>query len=71
MVPLHAICHRTLPARFSNKELAAVGDDRPAIAADPDIARFLAWIGNKPPDFHSITHKRRRLANARDWPDLR
>ena len=71
MVPLHAICHRTLHARFSNKQLAAIGDDRSALAADPDIARFLAWIVNKPADFHSITHKRRRLAHVRDWPDLR
>ena len=71
MVPLHAICHRTLHARFSNKQLAAISDDRSALAADPDIAHFLAWIVNKPADFHSITHKRRRLAHVRDWPDLR
>lgn len=70
MVPLHPICHRTLHARFSNKGLAAIGADHAAIAADPDIARFLAWIAGKPPDFHSITHKRRRLAHVRDWPNL-
>lgn len=66
LVPVHAICHRTLHARFSNQELAAIGADRPALAADPAIARFLAWIATEPPDFHAITHKRRRLAHGRD-----
>ena len=70
LVPLHAVCHRTLHARYSNKELAAIGGDRPRLVSDPDITRFLAWIANKPPDFHSITHKRRRLPNVRGWPDL-
>jgi hypothetical protein len=69
-VPIHAICHRTLHARFSNQELEMFGGDWAALAADPDIARFLAWIAGKPPDFHSITHKRRRLAPVRDWPNL-
>ena len=70
LVPVHAICHRTLHACFTNQQLAAIGADRAALAADPEIARFLAWIADKPPDFHAVTHKRRRLAHGDGWPNL-
>ena len=58
-VPIHAICHRTLHRTFSNSELAVFGDSVAAIRADPRIGRFLAWIANKPPDFHAPTHRTR------------
>jgi hypothetical protein len=58
-VPVHPICHRTLHAIFSNKELERAGEDRRALADHPDMARFLDWIAGKPPDFHAVTHKRR------------
>ena len=58
-VPVHPICHRTLHARFSNAELARRAADGLAPAEDPDIARFLAWIADKPPDFHAPTRGRR------------
>ena len=57
-VAVHPICHRTLHARFSNAELQRIGDDPAALRADPEIARFLAWIGNKPPDFHAPTRRK-------------
>lgn len=60
VVPLHPICHRAIHARFSNGQLARIGEDRGALAADPDMAAFLAWVAGKPPDFHAPTRARRR-----------
>jgi hypothetical protein len=58
-VPIHPICHRTLHRTFSNAELGVFGDSIAAIRADLRIARFLASISTKEPDFHAPTHRRR------------
>ena len=58
-VAIHPICHRTLHRTFSIVELALFGESVASIRADPRIGRFLAWIANKPPDFHAPTHKPR------------
>ena len=58
-VALHPICHRTLHATFTNRQLADLGDDRTAIADHPEMIRFLGWIANKPPDFHAPTRRKR------------
>ena len=57
--PVHPICHRTLHRTLTNKQLEAIGADVAKLRADPEIARFIAWIANKPADFHAPTHKRR------------
>jgi len=57
--PVHPICHRTLHRTLTNKQLEAIGGDVAKLRADPEIARFIAWIANKPADFHAPTHKRR------------
>ena len=57
-IALHPICHRTLHARFSNAELQRIGDDLGSLRADPEIAKFLAWVEGKPPDFHAPTHRK-------------
>ena len=59
-VPIHPICHSTLHKRFTNVELAKLGDDLATIRADPDITKFLTWVANKDPDFHAPTHRRSR-----------
>jgi hypothetical protein len=59
-VPVHPICHRTLHACFSNAELARIGREDLPIAAEPAIQTFLAWIADKPPDFHAPTRRRTR-----------
>jgi hypothetical protein len=56
-VPIHPICHRTLHGTFTNKELELLSLDE--LRAQPDIARFLAWIANKDPDFHAPTRRKR------------
>ncbi|MCF1504708.1 HNH endonuclease [Afifella sp. H1R] len=58
-VPIHPICHRTLHAVFSNADLARFEAEGTPLSAHPKIAKFLAWIANKPPDFHAPTHRRR------------
>ena len=57
-VPIHPICHRAIHANFSNAELARIGDAS-ALGTKPEIARFLAWIAGKPPDFHARTRRSR------------
>ncbi len=57
-VDVHPICHRSLHARFTNAELARLGDDVAAVRRDADMAAFLRWIARKPPDFHAPTRKR-------------
>ncbi|MEW4447501.1 HNH endonuclease [Qipengyuania sp. JC766] len=56
-VPVHPICHRTIHANFTNAELARIGTDREKLLEHPAIARFVRWIGDKPPDFHAPTRK--------------
>lgn len=56
--PVHPICHRTLHASATNAELARLGSLDEARAL-PEIARFLAWVADKPADFHAPTRRRR------------
>ena len=58
-VPLHPICHRTIHATLSNAELARGFADMAALRRHESIARFLAWIADKPPDFHAPTRRGR------------
>lgn len=53
--PVHPICHRTVHALFTNAELARLPPMADSLAAHPDMQRFLAWIADKPPDFHAPT----------------
>lgn len=57
--PVHPICHRTIHAVFTNAELARDFATSDRLAAHPEIARFLAWIADKPPDFHAPTRRRK------------
>ena len=57
-VPLHPICHRAIHANFTNAELARDAGHPDRLRANPAIARFLAWIDGKPPDFHARTAPR-------------
>lgn len=58
-VPLHPICHRTIHANFTNAELARGGGARDQLLANEAVARFVAWVQDKPPDFHAPTRSRR------------
>ena len=52
---VHPICHQAIHANFSNGELARMGADREAVLAREPIAKFVAWVASKPPDFHAPT----------------
>lgn len=67
-VRLHQICHSAIHARYSEAEIARRLADVEALRADPEIARFLAWIRGKPDDFHAATRmtRDRRAAKRKD-----
>jgi len=54
-VPVHPICHKTIHAKFSNAELARIGDDPVRIRENEAVAKFVTWVVGKPPDFHAPT----------------
>lgn len=57
-VPLHPICHRTIHASCTNRELARMGSVA-ALRDHAGIAAFLRWIADKPPDFNAPTCRAR------------
>jgi hypothetical protein len=57
--PVHPICHRTIHALVPNPELARGFADPAALRAREDVARFLRWIADKPPDFHAPVRRAR------------
>jgi hypothetical protein len=57
-VPLHPICHRTIHAQVSNADLARLYPTLDALRERADIARFVAWLADKPPDFHAPTRRK-------------
>lgn len=58
---LHRICHRQIHALFTETELARDYATVEALLAHPEIARFVAWVRNKPPAFIERTRKSQRL----------
>ena len=60
MVKVHPICHRTIHAHFTNAELARLGREREPLLERAEIAKFLYWITDKPPDLHAPTRSTQR-----------
>ena len=58
--PVHPICHRTIHALVPNAELARRFADPAVLRAHDDVARFLRWIADKPPDLHVPVRRGRR-----------
>lgn len=59
-VAVHPICHRTIHAHLSNSELTRSKGARETLLAHAEIGRFLAWIADKPADFHAPTRLRNK-----------
>ena len=57
--PLHPICHRTIHSLLSNRELAHDYASADALRSYPQIAKFIAWVQSKDPDFHAPTRRRK------------
>lgn len=64
-VRLHQICHSAIHARYSEAEIARHLADVESLRADPELARFLAWLRTKPPDFHAPTRMTRERRAAK------
>lgn len=56
---LHRLCHRQVHALFTETELARHYASAEALRGHPGMARFLAWVGDKPPDFNSPIRRSR------------
>jgi 5-methylcytosine-specific restriction enzyme A len=59
-VRLHQICHSAIHARYSEVEIARRFADVDSLKADPELARFAAWVCSKPADFHARTRRAKR-----------
>ena len=57
--PVHPICHRTIHATLTHKDLERSYASAEALRAHPEIARFIQWVSGKEPDFHAPTRRRK------------
>jgi hypothetical protein len=64
-VRLHQICHTAIHAALSEGDLARDFASIEALRAHPRIARFVAWVARRPPDFHARTAGGRRHRSRR------
>lgn len=64
-VLLHQICHNEIHATLTETELARDYATIVALQAHPRLAKFIAWVRKRPPDFHSKTPGARRGARRR------
>ena len=56
---LHQICHAAIHARCTEAEIARGLASPERLRADPELASFVAWVRDKPPDFHAPTRRAR------------
>ena len=64
-VRLHQVCHSAIHAHYSEAELARRLCDVDSLRAEPEIARFLDWVADKPPDFHVPTRMSAKRKDGR------
>lgn len=57
---LHRICHRQIHALFSEAELETSYSTVDALLADPEMAKFVAWVARKPSSFFDGTRRSNR-----------
>ncbi|MGI3169590.1 HNH endonuclease [Pseudooceanicola sp. C21-150M6] len=60
VVRLHQICHDQIHAHLTETEIARDYATPAALKNHPALARFIAWVARRPPEFHSPTPGRRR-----------
>jgi 5-methylcytosine-specific restriction enzyme A len=64
-VLMHRMCHDEIHATLTEAELARGYSDPAALRAHPRLARFVAWVRDKPPHFHARTMKSLRRRGKR------
>lgn len=57
---LHHICHKEIHATLSEAELARDFATPEALRAHPRLAKFIAWVRQRPPAFTSKVPGKRR-----------
>lgn len=57
---MHRVCHKQIHALFTETELARHYPSAEALRAHPEIAKFIAWVSDKPCDFNPPTQRSRR-----------
>lgn len=60
---VHQICHNEIHAALTEAELARSYNSVEALRSHPRLARFIAWVADKPPAFHSRSvgnHRKRK-----------
>lgn len=57
---MHRICHRTLHARFTERELATSFATAESIRSDPDMDRFIRWVRKRPAEYMDWPHSVRK-----------
>ena len=62
---MHQICHNEIHAALTEAELARDYADPARLRAHPTLARFVAWIADKPPAFHARSLKSVRRRRGR------
>ncbi len=60
VVLLHHICHREIHATLTEAELARDYNTIAALRGHPRLARFIAWVQRRPPEFASKVPGARR-----------
>jgi hypothetical protein len=59
-VRLHQICHNEIHATLTETELARDYASIDALRNHPRLAKFIAWVARRPPDFHARSPGPRR-----------
>ncbi|SFC64677.1 HNH endonuclease [Tropicimonas isoalkanivorans] len=59
-VRLHQICHNEIHATLTETELARDYASIDALRDHPRLAKFIAWVSRRPPDFHARSPGPRR-----------
>ncbi|MDE9450247.1 HNH endonuclease [Aliiroseovarius sp. Z3] len=59
-VLLHQICHNQIHLELSEAELAHSFNTVASLRSHPALARFITWVGKRPPDFYAVTKGARR-----------
>lgn len=57
-VLLHRICHSKIHSTFSERELKNQYNTIEKLKTHPEIIKFIKWVANKPPSFHTKTKKK-------------
>jgi len=58
---MHAICHHEIHAVLTEAELARDYATAEALRVHPKLARFIAWVRDKPPGFRARTRANHRM----------